>query len=101
MDSTVPVNEVQDAVDSLRTIAKTRIFGVIDPKRRAAIRHGYMLALENGHHRIVSLGGQCDSLEVMERADPYLRAARSTYVKKIYREDSNLREGFPSIGTQI
>jgi hypothetical protein len=38
---------------------------------------GYVNTLENGRDRIVSLGGQCDPLEVMERDDPHLRAARA------------------------
>jgi hypothetical protein len=38
---------------------------------------GYMILLENGRDRILLLGGQCDSVEVMERGDPYLREARA------------------------
>ena len=47
---------------------------------RAGLRdlaRAYLLLLENGRDRIVSLGGQCDSLEIMERGDPYLRQARA------------------------
>lgn len=38
-------------------------------------RH-YVGQLENARDRIVSLGGQCDSVETMERGDPHLRQVR-------------------------
>ena len=47
---------------------------------RKALAHlvqGYVNTLESGRDRIVELGGQCDPLDVMEAADPYLRAARA------------------------
>lgn len=37
---------------------------------------GYVLLLENGRDRIVSLGGSCDPLDVMEQGDHYLHHAR-------------------------
>ena len=38
---------------------------------------GYVNTLEAGRDRILALGGQCDSVEVMEEFDPVLRAARA------------------------
>ena len=38
---------------------------------------GYVNTLEAGLDRITSLGGECDSVEVMERSDPVLIAARA------------------------
>lgn len=38
-------------------------------------RH-YVGQLENARDRIVSLGGQCDAVDVMERGDPHLRQVR-------------------------
>lgn len=38
---------------------------------------GYVNTLENGRDRIISLGGQCDSLEKMETSDPWLISARA------------------------
>ncbi len=38
---------------------------------------GYVQLLEGGHDRIVMLGGTCDAVDVMERADIYLREARA------------------------
>lgn len=38
---------------------------------------GYVLLLECGRDRIVDLGGQCDSLEQMEREDSWLREYRA------------------------
>lgn len=49
-------------------------------RARDALRNlisGYVNTLENGRDRIIFLGGQCDSVETMERSDPNLRAARS------------------------
>lgn len=40
------------------------------------LAHAYVNLLESGRDRIVSLGGDCDSVEVMERGDPYLKKAR-------------------------
>jgi hypothetical protein len=39
------------------------------------MRH-YVGQLENARDRIVSLGGECDPVDVMERGDPHLRAVR-------------------------
>lgn len=38
---------------------------------------GYVYTLEGGRDMILSLGGQCDPVEIMEAIDPYLRAARA------------------------
>ena len=37
---------------------------------------GYVSTLEAGRDRILSLGGECDPVVVMERNDPYLIQAR-------------------------
>lgn len=37
----------------------------------------YVNTLESGRDRILSLGGQCDPVDVMEANDPALRAARA------------------------
>lgn len=42
---------------------------------------GYVNTLEAGRDRIISLGGDCDSLEVMERGDPYLRKAKEALIR--------------------
>lgn len=41
----------------------------------------YVRLLEAGKDRIESLGGQCDSIEQMEREDPSLRDARAVLAK--------------------
>lgn len=46
---------------------------------RAALQdlaRAYVNLLEAGMDRIISLGGDCDPVDVMERGDPYLRKAR-------------------------
>lgn len=45
------------------------------------LAHHYVILIENGRDRIVSLGGQCDPVDVMERGDPYLRQAREAIAK--------------------
>lgn len=50
---------------------------------RAALRalmRGYVSTLESARDRILFYGGQCDSLDVMERGDPFLRSAREALV---------------------
>lgn len=47
----------------------------------ANLVRGYVYTLEGGRDRIVSLGGQCDPVDVMEAADPYLRAARAALAR--------------------
>jgi hypothetical protein len=42
----------------------------------------YVNLMENGHDRIVSLGGSCDPVDVMEKGDPYLRRAREFLERK-------------------
>jgi hypothetical protein len=42
-----------------------------------ALDRAYVNLIEAARDRIVSLGGTCDPVDVMERADPALRAARS------------------------
>lgn len=37
----------------------------------------YVRLMESGRDRIVSLGGDCDPVDVMERGDPYLAQARA------------------------
>ena len=48
-------------------------------KLRAALKdlsRAYVNLLASSRERIVSLGGQCDPVDMMERGDPYLRQAR-------------------------
>jgi hypothetical protein len=42
-----------------------------------ALMRGYVNTLENGRDRILFLGGECDSVEDMERRDPHLDEARA------------------------
>jgi len=42
----------------------------------AALIRAYVRLMETGRDRIVAAGGQCDSLEDVERSDPFLRDAR-------------------------
>lgn len=48
----------------------------------ADLVQGYVNTLESGRDRIVELGGQCDPVDVMEAADPYLRAARAALAQE-------------------
>ena len=43
----------------------------------AALIRAYVRLMETGRDRIFAAGGQCDSLEDMERSDPFLRDARA------------------------
>lgn len=43
----------------------------------------YVRLLETGCDRIIESGGDCDSVEVMERNDPYLRQARAALRQRI------------------
>lgn len=45
------------------------------------LHRAYVNLLEAGHDRIISLGGDCDPVERMERDDPYLRAAKAVIAK--------------------
>jgi hypothetical protein len=41
----------------------------------------YVWLMESGRQRILTLGGECDPVDVMERGDPYLRQAREALDK--------------------
>lgn len=41
------------------------------------LMRGYVNTMENGRDRILSLGGECDPVDVMEAAEPCLRRART------------------------
>lgn len=45
------------------------------------LRIAYVYLLEFGRDRITALGGQCDPVDVMERADPALKAAATIIAK--------------------
>jgi hypothetical protein len=45
------------------------------------LSHAYVRLLESARDRIVSLGGDCDSVAVMERGDPYLIRAKAAIAK--------------------
>jgi len=45
------------------------------------LARAYVSTMESGRDRIVSLGGDCDPVDVMERGDPYLRIAREAIAK--------------------
>lgn len=52
---------------------------------REALRNlirGYVNTLENGRDRIMFLGGECDPVDVMERNDIHLRAARAALAQR-------------------
>lgn len=46
------------------------------------LRRAYVNLLESGRDRIVSLGGSCDPVDVMERNDPHLRRAAAAIAAK-------------------
>ena len=41
------------------------------------MNRGYVILMESARNRICDLGGECDSIEVMKRNDPYLRESRA------------------------
>lgn len=45
------------------------------------LRIAYVNMLESGRDRIIALGGDCDSVEKMEKDDPALAVARKTIAK--------------------
>lgn len=45
------------------------------------LARAYVRLLESGRDRIISLGGDCDPVDVMERGDPYLRKANEAMAK--------------------
>lgn len=47
-----------------------------------ALYRAYVSLLEAGRDRIMSLGGTCDTVEVMENGDPALIAAREALAKR-------------------
>jgi hypothetical protein len=47
-----------------------------------ALIRGYVNTLESAFDRIKFLGGDCDPVDVMERNDPHLRAAKAALAKK-------------------
>ena len=59
--------------------ANARLIAAAPTQNQALKRlyHAYVSLLETGRDRIVSLGGDCDPVDVMERSDPALIEARS------------------------
>eukprot|EP00112_Aurelia_sp_Birch-Aquarium-sp1_P009011 Seg20091.1 transcript_id=Seg20091.1/GoldUCD/mRNA.D3Y31 product="hypothetical protein" protein_id=Seg20091.1/GoldUCD/D3Y31 len=49
----------------------------------------YILLLEKGKERIEALGGDCDSVETMEKNTPSLRVARAAIAEAEGKEASN------------
>ena len=45
------------------------------------LRRAYVSLLETGRDRIIQYGGQCDSVEAMEAADPYLKSSSAVIAK--------------------
>lgn len=45
------------------------------------MRRAYVSLLETGRDRIIQAGGQCDSVEEMEAADPNLKSSRAAIAK--------------------
>ena len=45
------------------------------------LRRAYVSLLETGRDRIIQYGGQCDSVESMEAADPNLKSACAAIAK--------------------
>ena len=69
------IDEIEMAGEIMRDLLKQR------DELLAALEnmtHAYVCLMENGRDRIISLGGACDPVDVMERNDPYLREIRST-----------------------
>lgn len=64
-----------------------------------AIYRGYVSTLESGRDRIVSLGGQCDAVDVMERNDPVLRDARAAIAAAEAAQPVAVPDGKQNIGT--
>jgi len=63
-----------------RTLALVEEPGIADQQAVAMLMRlyrAYVNTLETGRDRIVTLGGTCDPVEVMERSDPALIAVRS------------------------
>jgi hypothetical protein len=46
-----------------------------------AMNRAYVNLLETGRDRILQYGGTCDSVEVMEAADPFLRESKAAITK--------------------
>ena len=57
-----------------------------------ALSRAYVALMDNARERIVQAGGECDSLEVMERGDPYLRKAREVLAGFQNNQDHLSRE---------
>ncbi len=68
-----------NVVDSLsrRDQAQQPVSGADLSKALRDLIRGYVNLLENGRDRILEAGGQCDSLDVMEASDPWLKSARA------------------------
>ncbi|GAA0237571.1 hypothetical protein GCM10009125_28060 [Castellaniella daejeonensis] len=49
----------------------------------------YVRLMENGRDLIIDLGGQCDPVDVMEAADPWLRASRAALAQEQGGSDAN------------
>ena len=69
---------VEDAAAELRRLheVNTELLSELKNLRRA-----YVSLLETGRDRIIQYGGQCDSVESMEAADPNLKSACAAIAK--------------------
>lgn len=82
-DNSSAVNAALDAggiVEIERYITTDQAEAYANARIREALLpliQGYVNLLESGRDRIISLGGDCDPVDVMEASDPYLRAARA------------------------
>ena len=45
------------------------------------LRRAYVSLLETGRDRIIQAGGQCDTVEAMEAADPHLKSSLAAITK--------------------
>lgn len=73
----ITMSSHQQAVDALTKRAESaeaRLARVADSHRD--LQTAYVRLLEAGRDRIMDLGGECDPVDVMEAADPWLSRAR-------------------------
>lgn len=78
---------VEESINTLAADEITRLrqqVATLTEQRDAAMEalrkmnRAYVSLMENGRNRIVMLGGECDPVDVMERADPALIEAKKT-----------------------
>lgn len=66
--------ELEKQEETIATL-QSKSAALVDALER--MNRAYVNLMENGRDRIVSLGGECDAVDVMERGDIYLRESRA------------------------